>query len=139
LVTVFSKIISGNHSFLKDSKASRKKTIKRYNLPGLKRFQRAKDLSISITRLNSVVSLDTSTLALEMQVMDIFRTDNKPILIRMDPDFSPNGTKAPIANSTAAKQTDVNSDVAQTAIDLPGSASQGGSGQVQGRGIDIRA
>lgn len=71
--------------------------------------------------------------------MNIFRTDNKPILIRMDPDFSANGIKVPIAYDVAAKQAKVNAEVAQTAMDLPGTARQIGSGQVPGRGIDVRA
>jgi hypothetical protein len=44
-----------------------------------------------------------------------------------------------IANAVAVKQAKVNKEVAQTAIDLLETASQIGSSQATGRGIDVRA
>jgi hypothetical protein len=71
--------------------------------------------------------------------MNISRTSNDPILIQMDPQFSANATKVQIANAVAVKQAKVNKEVAQTAIDLLETASQIGSSQATGRGIDVRA
>ncbi len=71
--------------------------------------------------------------------MNISRADNNPVLIQMDPQFSANATKVQIANAVAVKQAKVNKEVAQTAIDLLETASQIGSSQTPGRGIDVRA
>lgn len=78
-------------------------------------------------------------MAIEVHAMNISRVNSNPVLIQMDPQFSANATKVQIANAVAVKQAKVNKEVAQTVISLLDTATQIGSGQASGRGIDVRA
>jgi len=71
--------------------------------------------------------------------MNISHSNNSPILIQMDPQFSANATKVQIANGLAVKQAKVNKEVAETVISLLDTASQIGSSQPPRRGIDVKA
>ena len=74
-----------------------------------------------------------------MKRMNISAIQNSPAMQQINAQLSGEVTRVNIANAVAAKQANVNKEVAQAAIQLIEAAAQVGSGQASSRGIDVRA
>jgi len=71
--------------------------------------------------------------------MNISWADKTPVLVQMDENFSANPTTALTAKVVAAKEANVNKQVAHTVIGSLETKRQTGTAQAPGRGIDLRA